>query len=102
MQETQVRSLDQRDPWRRKWQPTPVYLHGKSRGQRSLVGYSPWGRKRVRHNLPTKQQGRSIITRGSRGCMVQSTKCWVNQVRLFPFWRQGEERGREEKVTVKE
>ena len=32
-------------PWRRKWQPTPVFLPGKSHGQRSLVGYSPWGRK---------------------------------------------------------
>ena len=28
-------------PWRRKWQPTPVFLPGKSHGQRSLVGYSP-------------------------------------------------------------
>ena len=32
-------------PWRRKWQPTPVFLPGKSHGQRSLVGYRPWGRK---------------------------------------------------------
>ena len=31
--------------WRRKWQPTPVFLPGKSHGQRNLVGYSPWGRK---------------------------------------------------------
>jgi len=31
--------------WRRKWQPTPVFLPEKSRGQRSLVGYSPWGHK---------------------------------------------------------
>ena len=30
--------------WRRKWQPTPVFLPGESHGQRSLVGYSPWGR----------------------------------------------------------
>ena len=29
-------------PWRRKWQPTPVFLPRKSHGQRSLVGYSPW------------------------------------------------------------
>ena len=29
--------------WRRKWQPIPVLLPGKSHGQRSLVGYSPWG-----------------------------------------------------------
>ena len=39
-------------PWRRKWQPTPVLLPGKSHGQRSLVGYSPWGR-RVGHNWAT-------------------------------------------------
>ena len=32
-------------PWRRKWQPTPVFLPGKSHGQRSLAGYSPWGHK---------------------------------------------------------
>ena len=32
-------------PWRRKWQPTPLFLPGKSHGQRSLVGYSPQGCK---------------------------------------------------------
>ena len=32
-------------PWRRKWQPTPVFLLGEFHGQRSLAGYSPWGRK---------------------------------------------------------
>ena len=31
-------------PWR-KWQPTPVFLPGKSHGLRNLVGYSPWGHK---------------------------------------------------------
>ena len=34
--------------WRRKWQPTPVFLPGKSHGQRNLAGDGPWGR-RVRH-----------------------------------------------------
>ena len=34
-----------RSPWRRKWQPTPVFLPGKSHGQKSLVGYSLWGCK---------------------------------------------------------
>ena len=29
-------------PWRRKWQPTPLLLPGKSHGWRNLVGYSPW------------------------------------------------------------
>ena len=32
-------------PWRRKWQPSPVFLPGESHGQRSLVGYNPWGCK---------------------------------------------------------
>ena len=34
-------------PWRRKWQPTPALLPGKSHGRRSLIGYSPWGRKEL-------------------------------------------------------
>jgi len=33
--------------WRRKWQPTPVFLPGKFHGWRSLVGYSPWGCKEL-------------------------------------------------------
>ena len=33
--------------WRRKWQPTPVRLPGKSHGWRSLVGYSPRGHKEL-------------------------------------------------------
>ena len=36
-------------PWRRKWQPTPVFLSEESPGQRSLAGYSPCG-LRVRHD----------------------------------------------------
>ena len=34
-------------PWRRKWQPAPVFLPGESHAQRSLVGYSPWGQKEL-------------------------------------------------------
>ena len=45
MRETQVPSWVGKIPWRRKWQPTPVLLPGKFHGQRSLVGYSPLGRK---------------------------------------------------------
>ena len=33
--------------WSRKWQPTPVFLPGESHGQRSLAGFSPWGRKEL-------------------------------------------------------
>ena len=32
-------------PWRRAWQPTPVFLPGEFHGQRSLAGYSAWGYK---------------------------------------------------------
>ena len=36
-------------PWRREWLPTPAFLPGEFHGQRSQVGYSPWGR-RVGHD----------------------------------------------------
>ena len=32
-------------PWRKAWQPTSIFLPGESHGQRSLVGYGPWGRR---------------------------------------------------------
>ena len=32
-------------PWKRKWQPTPVFLPGEPQGQKRLAGYSPWGHK---------------------------------------------------------
>ena len=44
-QETGVRSLGQEDPLEKGTEPTPVFLPGKSHGQRSLEGYSPWGHK---------------------------------------------------------
>ena len=47
MWETQVGSLGREDqiPWRRKWQPTPVFLPVEFHGQRCLDSYSPWGFK---------------------------------------------------------
>ena len=48
MQETKRCGFDpwvRKIPWKRAWQPTAVFLPGKSHGQRSLAGYSPWGRK---------------------------------------------------------
>ena len=46
--------------WRREWLPTPVLLPEKSHVQRSLVGYSPWSRKRVQHNLATAAAAKSF------------------------------------------
>ena len=45
MQETRFDPWVVKIPWRRKWQPTPVFWPGESHGQTSLAGYSPWGRK---------------------------------------------------------
>ena len=41
-------------PWRREWQPTPVFLPGRPHGQRSLVGSSPWGHKESDTSEATK------------------------------------------------
>ena len=42
--------------WRRKWQPTPVFLPGESQGQRSLVGCNLWGRTESDTTEATQQQ----------------------------------------------
>ena len=47
MQETQVQSLGQQDSLEKEWLSTPVFLPGKSHGQRSLVGCSPRGHKEL-------------------------------------------------------
>ena len=47
MQETGFDQRVGKIPWSRVWQPTPVFLPGKSHGQRSLVGCGPWRRKEL-------------------------------------------------------
>ena len=53
-------------PWRRTWQPAPVFLPGESHGQKSLAGYSPWGRKELdtTERLSTEEQGFLMIQLG--------------------------------------
>ena len=60
-QETWVPSLGWEDPWKRKWQSTPVFLPEKSHGQRSLVGYSPWGCKELDTTEPLSSQVEYMI-----------------------------------------
>ena len=53
-------------PWRRVWQPTPVFLPGESHGQRSLLGYSPWSHKewamtQKHHLAEVKKDGETPI-----------------------------------------
>ena len=49
MRETRFNPCVKKSPWRAERLPTPVFLPGEFHGQRSLVGYSPWGRE-VKHN----------------------------------------------------
>ena len=48
--------------WRRKWQPTPVFLPGESLGRRSLVGCSPGGRHRVGHDWSDLAAAAAVCT----------------------------------------
>ena len=57
--------------WRRKWQPTPVFLPGKSHGQRSLAGYSPWVTKEL--DTTKKQQHKLSQTTGESSLFCKST-----------------------------
>ena len=47
-------------PWRREWQPTPVFLPGEFHGHRSLVGYSPWGCKELDMTERLTQPGNQV------------------------------------------
>ena len=67
-------------PWRRKWQPTPAFLPGKSHGERSLAGHSPQGCKEFEEEQ-SRQMGCLLIT-GSGGlqCMLISSHLEIIQV----------------------
>ena len=71
---------------RSKWQPTLGPLPGKSHEQRSLVGYSPWGCKRVGHDWVTKQPNRVSNTHRLHGVVGQlkwDHEKWVGIVCLY-------------------
>ena len=78
-----------RTPWRRKRQPTPIFLTGKSHGERSLAGYSPWGR-RVGHDWAHTHEWMArtsywCLTHPSSGSISQWTGKWklLSHVLLF-------------------
>ena len=78
-QETQFDPWVRKIPWRRKGQPTPVFLPGKSQGQRSLEGYSLWGCKRVEHNWATNSH--SLIVQSSNfipRCLLKRNESYVH------------------------
>ena len=99
MQETQGHGFNpwvRKIPWRRKWQPFPVFLPGKFHGQRSLAGYSPCGHKELdmtelslslshTHTYTQPLQGRG----SSIGIKCQLDKVWA----LEPDVRSGSDSG---------
>ena len=71
-------------PWRKKWQPTPVFLPGKSYGQMCLAGYRPWRRKELdtteatehEHEYPTYMRKQ-----------WEWALCLVARIHFFQLWR---------------
>ena len=61
MQENWVRSLSWDDPLEEGWQPTSVFLPGKSHRQRRMAGSSLLGCRRVGHDLATEQQLKVLV-----------------------------------------
>ena len=59
-------------PWRRARQPTPVLLPGKSHGQRSLAGYSPWGHKELDTTKVTEHTRACILIADLLFCMAET------------------------------
>ena len=76
-------------PWRRKWQPTSLFLPRKSYGQRNLEGYSPWGH-RVRH---TRREQRPHMLRGAANTHTHThTHTTQNSFKITRMMRTAEER----------
>ena len=80
-------------PWRRAWQPTPVFSPGESHGQRNLAGYSPWGHKELEKTEATQHaqwiHQRNYTTCSTLGQVLQSTeKCFVMRKPAYSqrFW----------------
>ena len=55
-------------PWKREWQPTPVFLHGEPHGQRIMVGYSPWGHKELDMTEGLKSNNRELSAQRHSHC----------------------------------
>ena len=83
----QVQSLGQEDPWRRAWQPTPVFLPEESHRQRSLAGHGPQGQE-LDTTEATQEKMLESLSRGGvgrkKGC------CWFTASSLpssqVPTW----------------
>ena len=71
MQKMWIRSLGQENPLKKEMAPTPIFLPGKSHGQRSQAGYSPWGR-RVGHDWASEHAQISLLGGDCYGTCLSS------------------------------
>ena len=70
--------------WRRKWQPAPVFLPGKSHGQRSLIGYSQSvGSQRVGHNRATSLYFHTLAESCSKLSKQGFNSTWTENFQMF-------------------
>ena len=92
MQETWVGKI----PWRRKWQPTPVFLPGESHRQRSLVGYSPGGRKESDATEHAHVHAECRLSKSTlpplRSQTIPQLQYLGDNSKLFPFFGRGPSR----------
>ena len=72
-------------PWRRKWQPTPVFLPGESHGQRNVVGYSPWDHKEsdMTEQLSMRERAPVINPTHEKERMLQITEPPDHEITLL-------------------
>ena len=63
-------------PWRRTWQPTPVFLTRQSNGQGSLMGYSPWGHKELDTTEVTSHTRTHWFSQGSYKVGIITLLLW--------------------------
>ena len=68
--------------WRRKWQSTPIFLRGESHGQKSLAGYSLWGR-RVRHGwVVTEWEWRIMIIKAEGAKQADTPLALIRSIEI--------------------
>ena len=90
LQETRFSPWVGKIPWQSKWQPTPVFLPGEFRGQRNLVGYSPWGHKELdMTDIYKKKKGRAAGFQGGelrgQAPLISLSKAFLHIIQSFPI-----------------
>ena len=77
-------------PWRRKWQPAPVFVPGESYGRRNLAGCSPWGRKELDMTAQlSTQRTRPYLSRSThtpRSSAGKESACNAGDPGSIPGW----------------